>query len=376
MIQFPCACGRQLSARDEDAGRAVKCPVCGAIGTVPAQSQQPAPPEPVREDPPRARLSSEDDDRVRPSRRDREDDYDDRPRRRDRDDDDRPRRRRDREEPATSGAAVAALIFGILAFPCSFLAIAGIPAVICALIALRGIGRSEGAVGGKGLAIGGLVLGGLGILLTAPVGYFSYMAYVKIGETRDRIVETNNMRQIGLALHSYESAYGLLPPQTIRSADGKPLLSWRVAILPYIEQDFLYKQFKLDEPWDSPHNIKLLPLMPKVYLQPGQTNDGKTYYQVVTGKATGFPPQGQRRFTDFVNGTSNTIVVITAANAVPWTKPEDVPFEPGGALPAFNTKFKGGTHVLIGDGSVRLMPHNTPEAEWRRQFSINDDLNK
>ena len=78
----------------------------------------------------------------------------------------------------------------------------------------------------------------------------------------------NNLKQIGLALHNYHDIYGVLPAAAIVDKKGKPLLSWRVAILPYVEQDNLYKQFRLDEPWDSPHNLALAKMRVKVYELP------------------------------------------------------------------------------------------------------------
>ncbi len=81
----------------------------------------------------------------------------------------------------------------------------------------------------------------------------------------------NNLKQIGLAMHNYESTFGTFPPAYIADkATGKPLLSWRVAILPFLEQDALYKQFHLDEPWDSAHNKTLIARMPPVYRSPGR----------------------------------------------------------------------------------------------------------
>ena len=90
-------------------------------------------------------------------------------------------------------------------------------------------------------------------------------------------------------MHNYESAHGTLPPAAVRSTDGTPLLSWRVAILPFIEQDALYKEFKLDEPWDSEHNKKLIAKMPKLYGPArGQAKEGETFYQRFSGP--GFSP--------------------------------------------------------------------------------------
>src|SRR5205823_763689 len=110
---------------------------------------------------------------------------------------------------------------------------------------------------------------------------------------------------------------------------GKPLLSWRVLLLPYIEQDNLYKQFKLDEPWDGPTNKKLLARMPNVYKHPfaKTTTPHGTFYQVATGKGTIFEGKRGIRIQEITDGTSNTILVAEAARDVPWSKPADMPFD-------------------------------------------------
>src|SRR5262245_11036025 len=96
-----------------------------------------------------------------------------------------------------------------------------------------------------------------GVALAAPAGHQPESTIVQ------RRASANNLKQIGLALHNYHDTYGKLPPAAICDKAGKPLLSWRVAILPFIEQNALYKQFKLDEPWDSEHNKKLAEVLVK-----------------------------------------------------------------------------------------------------------------
>src|SRR6516165_5495577 len=104
------------------------------------------------------------------------------------------------------------------------------------------------------------------------------------------------------------------------------MLSWRVMILPYIEQQNLYNQFHLNEPWDSEHNKKLLARMPVVYASPQDdraVKEHSTYYQGFYGKSAFFEgKQGVRYPAAFTDGTSNTIMVVEASKAVPWTKPE------------------------------------------------------
>ncbi len=198
--------------------------------------------------------------------------------------------------------------------------------------------------------------------LEVNVGKAPLIAMMKQAADRMRMAAArmrsqNNLRQIGVALHSYHDANGTLPPQAIYDKDGKALLSWRVLILPYIEQDALYKEFRLNEPWDSAHNKKLLAKMPPTYA----AIDGKntvphgTFYQVFFGKSAMFEGKRGIRITDITDGTSNTLMVAEAAKDVPWTKPDDLPFDDGKDPPKLGGLFEEGFNALFGDGSVRFM---------------------
>ncbi len=186
----------------------------------------------------------------------------------------------------------------------------------------------------------------------------------------------NHFKQIGLALHNYHDTMGALPGTAYYSAQGKPLLSWRVAILPYIEQQDLYRQFKLDEPWDSPHNIKLLEKMPKIFAAPAgvQVKPGYTFVQGFSGPGTIFDPTQDRkqpgvsmgcRISAVSDGLSNTAMVGESGTAVPWTKPEDIPCDVRGVPPLGCIPGSGRCLVLMGDGAVFTITSNPP----RDQFS-------
>ncbi|MFO0865617.1 MAG: DUF1559 domain-containing protein [Gemmataceae bacterium] len=192
-------------------------------------------------------------------------------------------------------------------------------------------------------------------------------AVQKTREAASRVQAMNHFRQIGIAMHSYADAYRNLPPPASADKNGKSLLSWRVAILPYLEQEKLYRQFKLDEPWDSEHNKKLIPLMPKLYENPNApTEAGMTRFQVVVGGKKGasalfLEPTEKVGFQKIVDGTSNTVMVVEGEKAVPWTKPEDASIDANGGSPRL-FRHASGHIVLFADGSVRILPSTIREA--------------
>jgi hypothetical protein len=146
----------------------------------------------------------------------------------------------------------------------------------------------------------------------------------------------NNVKQITIAMvmAAQEDDGERFPAQAICDKEGKPLLSWRVAILPYLGHQDLYEEFHLDEPWDSEHNRKLVGRIPTVYVTPGGPAEhqraGLTTMQVIAGPGTVFaqPAQGMA-LKDVKDGMSYTLLVVEALpdGAVPWTKPEDVAFD-------------------------------------------------
>jgi hypothetical protein len=191
---------------------------------------------------------------------------------------------------------------------------------------------------------------------------------------------TNNLKQIGLAFHNYESAYAYFPGN-IEDKDGKPLLSWRVAILPFIEEDALYKEFKLDEPWDSEHNKKLIAKMPKLYAPVRvKAKEGETFYQRFSGPDTLLEPKKKVKIISVTDGLSNTGLVFEAGEPVIWTKPADMPFDAKKQLPKLGGLFDGQCHVVLCDGSVIRMKKDPDEKELKKFIMPSDgeviDLDK
>ncbi len=311
-ILVNCECGKQFQAKDENVGRRFLCTQCGRELTVSKPEFDPV-----------DSLGSPPLDMMPVA-------------------------------SATSGKAIASLVLGLLSFTCFFFT--GLPAIIFGAIGLSDIGRAKGRVGGKGLAITGLVTGIIGSLCWTPILAALLLPAVQAAQEAARRTQcSNNLKQTALAFHNTESATDHFPASSINDPQGKPLLSWRVAILPYLGQDALYKQFKLDEPWDSPSNMALLSQMPAVYQCPSDPPDtaGNTHYLAIVGQGTIFEGGTPHKLDEMTDGTSNTILVVEAKNAVPWTKPDDIDIAQvatsvGSAHPfVFN--------VMFADGSVKAI---------------------
>ena len=143
--------------------------------------------------------------------------------------------------------------------------------------------------------------------------------------------------------------------------------------MPFIEQELLYRQFKLDEPWDSENNKKLLPYMPNIYKMSDPTRSQERsgcFYQVFVGPGAAFEttgrPQGQfgpegPRMTDFLDGTANTLLIVEAAEAVPWTKPADLSYDPRRPLPKLGGSYEDVFLVALADGSVQWAKRTVSE---------------
>jgi len=193
-------------------------------------------------------------------------------------------------------------------------------------------------------------------------------------EAARRVQSTNNLKELGIAMHNYHDAHKAFPARAIFDKEGKPLLSWRVMLLPYLEGgEELYKQFHLDEPWDSPNNKPLGEKMPDVFRNPSSNAPaGMTVYLAPVGAGTLFDGNQGRSLQGITDGSSNTVMLVEVNDdrAVPWTKPDDWQLDPEKPLAGLGAAHPRGFNALLCDGSVRFIAEDLDVQVWKALLSI------
>ena len=190
---------------------------------------------------------------------------------------------------------------------------------------------------------------------------------------------SSQLHTLGLSLLEYQQAHHQFPAPAIASRDGKKLLSWRVAILPQLGYQSLYDRFRLDEPWDSPHNFALLAQMPREFACPaGSQKLGQSGYLVVVGPATDqfsvntpFEPTRGADIRHITDGSSQTVLILETNHLIPWTKPEDLNWAPGEPPPVLASPHAGGSHVAFADGTIRFIKKTIDPRTFAAILTIN-----
>ena len=198
-------------------------------------------------------------------------------------------------------------------------------------------------------------------------------AMLKARAAAEATKKMNNLKQIGLAFHNYHDTFKKFPGAG-RSADGKAGLSWRVHLLPFLDQAPLYNQFNFDEAWDSDHNKALIEKMPDIFKLDGVTEAGKTSLHVFTGAGAPFANDQAPGLRDFTDGTSNTLLVVQAGpdTADIWTKPGGLDFDPKNPIKALGTLAEDLFLVLYCDGTVRRVNKTIPAGTFRHLIEHQD----
>jgi hypothetical protein len=206
-----------------------------------------------------------------------------------------------------------------------------------------------------------------------------------------RSVCAGHLKQIAVALHYYHDEYGSFPPAYLADERGKPMHSWRVLILPYLESGPLYRKYRFDEPWDGPNNRLLWKAIPEVYrcpnhaAHPGETS---TSYFAVVGDRTAWPGAKSRTLGELTHRSSPILVVEGPPQQIAWSEPRDLslkeavellhdPLEMGGNHNNddgfFFTRIDGRNCVLA-DAALRWLPPILPRAIAERQCTIDGAL--
>ena len=217
------------------------------------------------------------------------------------------------------------------------------------------------------------------LVTTAIIGTLVGLLLPAIQAAREaarRTTSMNNLKQIMLAMQNHADARKTLPAHASVDAGGKPLLSWRVHLLPYMEQQALYERFHLDEPWDSEHNKRLLPLMPEIFLDPSsglQPTGGKTHYLGVKGEGYVFDGTDRGRFLKTItDGLSNTIAIVQTGDAgtVPWTKPDDWQPDEKNLMKPFDQLHPGGFMAGFCDAHIALISYDIDPTVFKGLLTV------
>jgi type II secretory pathway pseudopilin PulG len=175
-----------------------------------------------------------------------------------------------------------------------------------------------------------IVGGGFVLLACAGILIALLLPAIQVARNAARQAQSiNNIKQINLALLNYETVHGTFPPAYIADENGRPMHSWRVLILPYMEQKALYDQYDFNEPWDGPNNSRLHSLVMPVFVDPSAKGEGTyTSYVAITGNDTMFPGAEAVALDDIPDGASNTISVVSIGNSdILWCEPRDLEFD-------------------------------------------------
>jgi hypothetical protein len=256
--------------------------------------------------------------------------------------------------------------------------------------------RPDGARdrGGSGPLV--IMLVAFAVLCAGSVGVAGFFAWRAVDKARERAADARAEMDAAAAAGAGQDADaargqfervakavadGLAAPDRLADSytpDGKPLLSWRVHLLPRLGHPDLYRRFKLDEPWDGPGNKRLLELMPDVYDPPGPRQGwgpGLTHVRGFSYEGAVFEPLARFTVRDIPAGVDNTLAIFDSADPVPWTRPDGLTWRPGEPAPRFGGAAPGRAWFLAATASGRIVriPKSVPDETLRHLFDRRHD---
>jgi prepilin-type processing-associated H-X9-DG protein len=222
------------------------------------------------------------------------------------------------------------------------------------------------------------------MILVAVVGPFVAVLARAVGRAREearRAQCAGHLCQIGIALLNYHDTFGCFPPASTADTRGRPMHSWRVLILPFLQEQQLYSLYDFNEPWDGPNNRKLIGMMPRSFACPSHRDEGTgcSSYVLVTGPGTAFPGTRTTAHGDIHDGLFGTVLAVELSNAdIPWTAPRDLRMSRMSfrvndrSAPGPSSWHPGGANMVFGDGRCRFLKNTIQPDTLKALFSIND----
>lgn len=283
------------------------------------------------------------------------------------------------EKPFQFSLRQLLLLTAAVCVPVALIAQLGMSGVLLSVLLASILGMCYGAYWGNWWFLAGFI--GLGVLLVIPA-FLPMCSLPRVAVNRMHC--QNNLRQLGIALQNYHDTYKTFPPAYIADASGKPMHSWRVLLLPFMEEQKLYDQYRFDEPWDGPNNRQLAQHIPPMYRCPSDPDtkppSGTTSYLAVVGPETVWPDAKAVSLAKIKDGSSNTILVVESHNTgIHWMEPRDLhttqmplsicPMQGQGICSLHGPK-RELAQVVLADCSVRVLTDKTPPATLRALLTI------
>jgi len=274
--------------------------------------------------------------------------------------------------PESNGKGIASLVLGIVSWvTCGGLFILPLIGLILGFFSLKSAK--------KGIAVAGICLNATALALLIPMLLMIALLLPAVQAAREaarRMQCSNYEKQIALALYNYHETHGALPPLYTVDEEGNPLHSWRVLILPFVAQQSLYQQIRLDEPWDSEHNSQFHDQMSFIFKCPSNPHSGCCYSAIAGGIFSPAKEPGSitgLKFSDIRNGVSNTLAIVEVKEPFCWMDPTaDVTLEEFTSGIKVGSYHSGGFNGTFMDCSVRFLHYSTFQPEAFRAMALPD----